>query len=109
VWHAGSLCSSLYFPFFGICLSPTDLLRDFSGSRNVRVARGQKECLSQRPLGDTERNAQANSAGLESLEKAIKSTVIQLDGSYIEQQRKIFEQLATNSKATGKPVSSDDY
>jgi hypothetical protein len=26
---------------------PNDLPRDFSGSRNVHVARGQKECLSQ--------------------------------------------------------------
>jgi hypothetical protein len=27
--------------------SPNDPLRDFSGSRNVPVARGQKECFSQ--------------------------------------------------------------
>src|SRR6266404_2995460 len=42
--------------------SPTDLLRDFSGSRNLRVARGQKECLSQGLLSDTERDASIHSA-----------------------------------------------
>jgi hypothetical protein len=46
-------------------MSPNDLLRDFSGSRNVRVARGQKECLGQRPLSDTERNASTYSASKE--------------------------------------------
>jgi len=29
-----------------------------SGSRNLRVARGQKECLSQGPLSDTQKETQ---------------------------------------------------
>jgi hypothetical protein len=39
-----------------------DLFQDFSGSRNVRVARGPKECLTQRPLSDTQRSGQEYSA-----------------------------------------------
>src|ERR1700739_1666782 len=46
------------FIIFSWFRSPDDLLRDFSDSRNVHVARGQKECLGQGPLSDSERKDQ---------------------------------------------------
>jgi hypothetical protein len=44
--------------------SPDDLLRDFSGSRNLHVARGQREYLVQRPLSDIRMDASIYSASM---------------------------------------------
>jgi hypothetical protein len=47
-----SVCESFNHRGYRLIVGQTTLFRDFSGSRNLRVARGQKECLSQGPLSD---------------------------------------------------------
>jgi hypothetical protein len=44
--------------------SLNDLLRDFSGSKDLRVARGQSECLTQGPLSDTRKERPGFSASM---------------------------------------------
>src|SRR5260370_34442628 len=59
-----SLLLSLFPPEVQIGRRLTTLLRNFSGSRDLRVARRQRECLSQRPLSDTQTNEQVCSASM---------------------------------------------
>jgi hypothetical protein len=58
------LLLSLFPPEVQIGRRLTTLLRNFSGSRDLRVARGQRECLSQRPLSDSQTNDQVCSASM---------------------------------------------